>query len=174
MAELEGQLEDLKRNFVIPKLSGFRLSEHAANALRKLGAGEIVNDFCRVVNEGDMEALERLRPYRKPVIEALTRALDSYLSEHIANAARALKRWNAVEALPKLKAKLRWAWLNLSDEARNACEEAAKHLENISRLPAPASPTQIPVDTLPRPADTKDFSTETLPSPAKAPKEQEP
>lgn len=66
-----------------------------------------------------MEALERLRPYRKPVIEALTRVLDSYLSEQIANAARALKRRNAVEALPKLKAKLRWAWLNLSDDARN-------------------------------------------------------
>ncbi|MDW8029743.1 MAG: hypothetical protein RMK94_15290 [Armatimonadota bacterium] len=69
--------------------------------------------------------------------------------------------------------KLRWAWLNLSDEARNACEEAAKHLENISRLSAHASPNQITVETLPRPADPTAFSTEMLPSPAKAPKEQE-
>jgi len=154
--------------------SGFRLSEHAASALRKLGAGEIVKAFYRVVNEGDMSALEQLKPYRKPVIESLIRALDSYLPEHIENAAKALKVWNAVEALPKLKSKLRWAWLNLSDAARRACEEAIKHLEDISRLPAPASPIQVPIDNLPRPADPTSFSTETLPSPAKVPKEEEP
>ncbi len=153
--------------------SGFRMSEHAAKALEKLGAGEIARAFYRVVNEGNLNALEQLRPYRKPVIEALMRALDSYLSEHIENAARALKAWNAVEALPKLRSKLRWAWLNLSDSARQSCEEAFRHLETLSRLPAPASPTQIPLDTLPRPADPNAFSTETLPSPAKAPKDEE-
>lgn len=91
--------------------SGFRLSEYAAHTLKKLGAGEIVSAFYQVVNEGDMSAFEQLRPYRKQVIEALVRSLDSYLSGHIGNAARALKNWNAIEALSKLKVKLRWAWL---------------------------------------------------------------
>lgn len=152
---------------------GFRATEHAAKALESLGASEIVKAFRRIIEEGDLNALETLRPYRKPVIEALIRALDSYLSEHIENAARALKAWNAVEALPKLKAKLRWAWLTLSDKARQACEDAVKHLENFSRLPAPVSPTQIQTEGLPSPADPTAISTENLPSPAKAPKEDE-
>lgn len=153
-------------------VSGSRLGEHVAEALQRLGAGEIVNSFYRVVRDGDLNALEHLKPYRKPVIEALIRLLDSYFSEHIANSARALKKLNAIEALPKLRSKLRGAWLYLSDEARSACKEAVEHLENLSRLPAPVSPTQIPVDTLPRPADLTTFSTENLPNPAETPSEE--
>ncbi len=153
---------------------GFKPAEHAAKALESLGASEIVKAFRRIIDEGDMNALEILRPYRKPVIEALIRALDSYLSEHIENAARALKAWNAVEALPKLKAKLSWwAWFTLSDKARQACQDAVKNLENFSRLPAPVSPTQIQIEGLPRPANPTAISTEKLPTPAKAPKEDE-
>ena len=149
---------------------GFRAAEHAAKALERLGASEIVKAFRRIIDEGDLNALEILRPYRKPVIEALIRALDSYLSEHIENAAKALKAWNAVEALPKLRAKLRWAFFTLSDKSRQACEDAVKHLENFSRLPAPVSPTQIQIEGLPSPANPSDINTENLPSPAKAPK----
>jgi len=150
---------------------GFRAAEHAAKALERLGASEIVKAFRRIIDEGDLNALEILRPYRKPVIEALIRALDSYLSEHIENAAKALKAWNAVEALPKLRAKLRWAFFTLSDKSRQACEDAVKHLENFSRLPAPVSPTQIQIEGLPSPANPSDIKTENLPSPAKVPKE---
>ena len=110
---------------------GFRAAEHAAKALERLGASEIVKSFRRIIDEGDLNALEILRPYRKPVIEALIRALDSYLSEHIENAAKALKAWNAVEALPKLKAKLRWTWFTLSERKRQACQDAVKHLEDF-------------------------------------------
>ncbi|MFN4180063.1 MAG: HEAT repeat domain-containing protein [Armatimonadota bacterium] len=154
-------------------VSGSRLGEHIAEALQRLGAGEIVSSFYRVVRDGDLSALEHLKPYRKPVIEALIRLLDSYFSEHIANSARALKEWNAIEALPKLRSKLRGAWLYLSDEARSACKEAVKHLEDLSRLPAPVSPTQIPIDTLPRPVDPTTFSAKNRPNLPEAPKEKE-
>jgi HEAT repeat protein len=152
---------------------GFRAAEHAAKALESLGANEIVKAFRRTIHEGDLNALETLRPYRKPVIEALIRALDSYLTEHIESAARALKALNAVEALPKLRAKLRWAFFTLSDKARQACEDAFKHLENISRLPTPVSPTQIQIEGLPKPASPTTIGTENLPSPAKAPEENQ-
>jgi len=62
--------------------------------------------------------------------------------------------------LPKLRAKLRWAFFTLSDKSRQACEDAVKHLENFSRLPAPVSPSQIQIEGLPSPANPTAIKTE--------------
>ncbi len=153
---------------------GIRLSEEAAKALQQLGAGNLVDAFLRLLRNGDLSALEPLRSYRREIIEALTRALDSPLSEHIFNAAQALKAWNAVEALPKLRAKVRWGRLTLGEKAFKALDETVAHLERIARLPAAARPLEIPTDTLPRPATPQDIATDTLPRPAASPETQPP
>ncbi len=154
--------------------NGIRLSREAAKALQQLGAGNLADAFLRLLHNGDLNALEPLRPYRREIIEALTRALNSPLSEHIFNAAQALKAWNAVEALPKLRAKVRWGRLTMDEKAFKALNETVAHLERIARLPAAAHPSEIPTDTLPRPATPQDIATDTLPRPAASPETQPP
>lgn len=151
-------------------LDGISLCDLAGGALRWLGAGELVDAFERVVVHGEMGALERLRPYRRPFIDAFLRALDSPNSRHILHALRALKAWNAVEALPRLKSVARWGWFNFPERVHQAINETIAHLESVANLPRPAD-GQPTVENLPRPADESAGATDNLPRPAEMPRE---
>jgi hypothetical protein len=151
-------------------LDGISLCDLAGGALRWLGAGELVDAFERVLVHGEMGALERLRPYRRPFIDAFLRALDSPNSRHILHALRALKVWNAVEVLPHLKSMVRLGWFNFPERVHQAINETIAHLESVANLPRPAD-GQPTVENLPRPADESAGATDNLPRPAEMPRE---
>jgi hypothetical protein len=151
-------------------LYDIRLWDLAGGALRWFGAGELVDAFERVLEHGDMEALERLRPYRQPFIDAFLRALRSPNNRHILHALKALKAWNAVEALPRLKSMARWGWFNFPERVRQAINETIAHLASIANLPRPAD-GQPTTENLPRPAVGSEGTTANLPRPAEMPKE---
>jgi len=155
---------------VVPELLPFLGSESlngiAVDALRKLGAGDLV-ELYRGAMSGDKTAIEGIKkhPYRKAFIACFIRALwsreDIFV---IPKAAWALAELWAIEAIPSLRAQItRW----LPTEIRQACKQALDKLEMISRLPRAVSPSEIDASTLPRPAYVTDFPTENLPSPAR-------
>ncbi len=152
--------------------SEWRVSDWAADALTKLGEGELAQAFRQVLERGDKEALEFLRGHRerKAIVAGLMDALDceKWALWEACQAAWALGEMGAIEALPKLRKKARW----LSPEPlRKACEKTIAKLEMLSRLPRPADLTALETSHLPKPADLTELSTETLPRPAETPKE---
>ncbi|MFA0780730.1 MAG: hypothetical protein RJAPGHWK_002249 [Candidatus Fervidibacter sp.] len=151
-------------------LDGINLCDLAGGALRWLGAGELVDAFERVLVHGEMGALERLRPYRQPFIDAFLRALESPNSRHILHALKALKAWDAVEALPRLKSMARWGWFNFPERVHQTIKEAVAHLESIANLPRPADGQGV-AENLLRPAVGSEGTTANLPRPAEMPKE---
>ncbi len=152
-----------------------RICDWAAEALTKLGEGELVRAFWGVLEEGDENALAFLRshPHRKAIVEALTKVLEQAGTgvTRACNAAWALGEMGAIEALPKLRKAAR-NWF-VSERFRQVCERAIAKLEMLSRLPRPADLTAFETSNLPKPADLTELSTETLPRPATAPKEGE-
>jgi HEAT repeat protein len=152
-----------------------QICDWAAEALTKLGEGELVRAFWGVLERGDKEALKFLRshPRRKAIVEALTRVLEREGTgvTRACNVAWALGEMGAIEALPKLR-KVARAWLT-PERVREACKRAIAKLEMLSRLPRPADLTAFATSNLPKPADLTELSTETLPRPATAPKEGE-
>jgi hypothetical protein len=152
-----------------------QIYDWAAEALTKLGEGELVRAFWVVLERGDKEALKFLRshPRRKAIVEALTRVLEQAGTgvTRACNVAWALGEMGAIEALPKLR-KMARAWLT-PERVREACKRAIAKLEMLSRLPRPADLTAFATSNLPKPADLTELSTETLPRPATAPKEGE-
>ena len=152
-----------------------RICDWAAEALTKLGEGELVRAFWGVLERGDKEALKFLRshPRRKAIVEELTRVLEREGTgvTRACNVAWALGEMGAIEALPKLR-KVARAWFTL-ERVREACKRAIAKLEMLSRLPRPADLTAFATSNLPKPADLTELSTETLPRPATAPKEGE-
>jgi len=141
----------------------------AVETLHKLGWGEFVDAFNRLM-VGNEEALTVLREkYRQETIKALTRALWANKPSVAITAANALGRLNAIEALKELKR--RCSPIQSPKEVRQVCREVVAKLEQFSRLPSPARP-EIDIANLPRPADPSAFQTETLPSPAKPPDER--
>ncbi len=163
-------LGEIGDDSVVPELLPFLGSEPlngiTADALRKLGAGDLVELYKGAIG-GDKTAIEGIKkhPYRKAFIAGFIRALwsreDIFV---IPRAAWALAELWAIEAIPSLRAQMtRW----LPTEIRQACKQALDKLEMISRLPRAISPSEIDTSTLPRLAYETDFPTENLPSPAR-------
>lgn len=146
---------------------GLRLSEHAADALRKLGEGELVEAFFQTL-KGNQAALENLKGKHYPeAVEGLMRALDSHYTSRAANAAWALGELGAVEALSKLRSKV-GAFSLAPERVKEACKKAIAKLEVLATLPRPAQAGVPSIETLPRPASVSEVSKETLPRPADA------
>lgn len=158
---------------LVPYLGEFNylsIRKAAIETLHKLGWGEFVDAFNRLMFGND-EALEVLRErYRREAVRALVRALWANEPSVAITAANALGKLNAVEALKELKR--RCSPFQSPKEIRNACREVVAKLEQFSRLPSPAR-SEIDTSTLPRPVNPSSFQTETLPSPAKPPAENE-
>jgi len=146
----------------------------AAEALRKLGEGELVDDFKRVLErKRDEEALERLKrwlpQYRHAIVRGLMNALSKSDVFSASQAAWALGKLNAVEALPVLE--------RLADSSRTpfmlrqVCREVVSWLGLIATLPSPADLTSIRTENLPAIPDPNAIPKDTLPTPVTAPKE---
>lgn len=147
---------------LLPLLGSEFLGSEAESALRKLGAGNLVELFKKALQR-DKTAIEVIRkhPYRKAFIAGFIRTL--WRREDIApilNAAWALAELWAVEAIPALRVQVtRW----LPTEIRQACQQALDKLEMVSKLPRAASYTEIDTSTLPRPATGTDIPLTNLP-----------
>jgi hypothetical protein len=162
-------LGEIGDDSVVPELLPFLGSESlngvTVDALRKLGAGDLV-ELYKGAMSSDKTAIEAIKkhPYRKAFIAGFIRALWSREDiSVIPKAAWALAELWAIEAIPSLRAQIaRW----LPTEIRQACKQALDKLEMISRLPRAVSPSEIDTSTLPRPAYATEFPVENLPSPA--------
>ncbi len=134
-------------------------SDWARKALKKLHQGKIVDAWHKVLRERDETALQTLRPWRMEIAEALLRGLERQtFSEPIAlNAVWALKTLGVIGAFPRLQ---HLAHRHPSEWVRQACGQAAKELEMLTRLPKPATTLPPDIATLPRPASPQavDFS----------------
>lgn len=154
---------------VIPELLPFLGSEllngETANALRKLGASELVDLFNKAMQR-DKAAVETIRKHqlRNAFIAGFIRAIwNSEDISSIPKAAWVLAELWATEAIPALRAQIaRW----LPTEIRKACKEALDKLEMISKLPRAVSYTEIDTSTLPRPATTSEVHFDNLPKAA--------
>jgi len=118
-----------------------RIYDWAADALTKLGAQNLVDDFQRVLNERDEEALQRLKAnFRLEVMTALMKVLDTYrhtprfreTEPCVSNAAWALGKLRATEAISVLRREARRSPFPL---VREVCGEVVKELEAMARLP---------------------------------------
>jgi len=146
----------------------------AAEALRRLGEGELVEDFKRVLErERDEEALKQLRrwlpQYRHPIVRGLINALSNNNVFSASQAAWALGKLNAVEALPVLE-RLANSF-RTPHMLRQVCKEVIPWLRLIATLPSPADLTSIRTENLPAIPDPNAIPTDTLPRPAIAPDE---
>ncbi len=140
------------------------LGAEAAEALRKLGEGTAVDQFQQVLN-GDLGALETLRPRAEAFSRAFMPALDDPQPSRSAYAAAALARFSCLEALPEIRLTARH--LHQANPAiREMLAQAIAELEARSALPRPAQ-APLPDDTaLPRPAEAPTPDADTLPRPA--------
>lgn len=150
---------------LLPFLGSELLNSETANALRKLGASELVDLFNKAMQR-DKAAVETIRKHqlRNAFVAGFVRALwNSRDISSIPNAAWVLSELWATEAIPALRAQIaRW----LPTEIRRACKEALDKLEMISKLPRAASYTEIETSTLPRPATTSEVHFDNLPKSA--------
>lgn len=144
----------------------------AKEALRKLGEGELVETLLRVLgHERDEEAVDRLRQwmplYRSAIVKALLSAVRGSNLFEASQAAWALGKLNAVEALPVLE-RLALSF-RTPHSLRQYCQEAVSWLRTVATLPSPADLTRINAENLPSIPDPQALSTDTLPSPATPP-----
>jgi hypothetical protein len=153
---------------------GWRIADWAADALAKLGAKHLVDDFQRALHERDDEALQRLKTtFRSEVTMALMKVLDTYrhaprLREtemRVSNAAWALGRLKAMEAISVLR---REARRSPFPSVREICGQIVRELEALARLPMPANPTEFDRTNLPAIPNPNAFPTDNLPRPANA------
>ncbi len=134
----------------------------AADALRKLGAEELVEAFSQALfrNKAAVETLKK--QHQSEFAQAFLRALDSNDATVAVNAAWTLAELGAIEALPVLRSKT-----GLIDfpnaQLRDVWNQAIAKLKSLSALPRPAEPATTDTDTLPRPAGAPEMGTETLP-----------
>ncbi|MCY3546828.1 MAG: HEAT repeat domain-containing protein [Gemmatimonadetes bacterium] len=141
---------------------GRSLRDHVAGALRRLGAGEVVNIVLAALG-GDFVRLTAYDgPHRAEIIGALGDAITWHAGTHPANA---LAEFRAVEALPRLREVLR----NLGgrNPTGRAVSAAIRKLETRASLPRAAAKTDA--DTLPRAAREPGPDARTLPRGSQAP-----
>jgi hypothetical protein len=153
---------------------GWRIADWAADALAKLGAKHLVDDFQRALHERDDEALQRLKAtFRSEVTMALMKVLDTYrhaprlreTEAWVSNAAWALGRLKAMEAISVLR---REARRSPFPSVREICGQIVRELEALARLPMPANPTEFDRTNLPAIPNPNAFPTDNLPRPANA------
>ncbi len=153
---------------------GGRISDWVADALTKLGAQNLVDDFQRVLKERDEEALQRLKAtFRSEVVTALMKVLDTYrhaprfreTEPCVINAAWALGKLKAMEAIRVLR---REARRSPFPSVREVCGQVVKELEMMARLPMPANLTEFDRTKLPAIPNPNAFPTDNLPCPANA------
>ncbi|MCS7187587.1 MAG: HEAT repeat domain-containing protein, partial [Armatimonadota bacterium] len=140
--------------------------QSAKEALEKLGKGELADALLQVLNrEQDKEAIEKLRhwlpQYRSTIVKALTSALKGRNTFAAIQAAWALKRLNAVEALEVLERVAHSP--RKPQEVRKACQEAISWLRAVATLPSPADLTRISTENLPSIPHKNAIPTDTLP-----------
>ena len=126
---------------------GRPVREYAADALRRLGEGELVDTVLAALG-GDFVRLKAYDgAYRAEIIRALGHAITWQSGTHPATA---LAEINAVEALPHLRKVLR----NLGgrNPTGKAVSAAIRRLEARASLPRAAAAADVEVDTLPRAA----------------------
>jgi len=157
---------------------GRRISDWVAYALTKLGAQNLVDDFQRVLNERDEEALQRLKAnFQSEVVTALMKVLDTYRHDPcfretepwVSNAAWALGKLRATEAISVLR---REARRSPFPSVREVCRQVVKELEMLARLPMPANLTEFDRTNLPTIPNPNAFPTDNLPRPANAKAEE--
>jgi len=156
---------------LLDSLSACEIADWAADALAKLGAQHLVDDFQRALHEQDDEALQRLKAtFRSEVTMALMKVLDTYrhaprLREtemRVSNAAWALGRLKAMEAISVLR---REARRSPFPSVREICGQIVRELEALARLPMPANPTEFDRTNLPAIPNPNAFPTDNLPRP---------
>jgi len=105
------------------------IKRNAAEALRKLGLGELVDAILRTLEWKDEEAIRKLKQfdaYRDAITELLLSLLDSRSPNLSSQAAWALGELGAIEAIPKLERKVKSPFT--SQVVKEACREALKKL----------------------------------------------
>ncbi len=140
--------------------------QFAKEALKKLGKGELVEALLQVLRrERDEEAVEQIRrwfpQYRSAIVRALLDALQGSNSFAAVQAAWALSKLNAVEALPTLE-RLAYSFF-VPKELRQVCRESVSWLSTVATLPSPADLTCASAENLPAIPDTNAIPTDTLP-----------
>ena len=136
---------------------GRRIQLEAADALRRLGSGEVA-DAVLAALDGDSARLKALGgDYRAEIVAAVAGAVPGRGGHH---AARALADINAVEALPRLRKILRGDRLTQRGEA---VADAITRLEARASLPRAAAAAHAGTDTLPRAAGEPGPDRGTLP-----------
>ncbi|MCX7967803.1 MAG: HEAT repeat domain-containing protein [Armatimonadetes bacterium] len=143
----------------------------ASAALVQLGQAGLVGSFWKAWLKRDENAIKQLKvmkEFRKEITEALVTMLNFGSVSEAINAAELIGDLWAFDALPALKSKA--MTLSTPERVRKVCLEVADKLDQLSRLPMPATATEIDTSTLPRPASATEIATDTLPSPAKLPR----
>lgn len=143
---------------------GRSIRGHAAEALRQLGEGALVDAVISAL-DGDLARLKAYDgEYRAEIIEALCNSIRWRTATHPANA---LAEIHAVEALPRLRKILtNYGGRNPTGQA---VADAIRRLEARASLPRAASAADAQVDTLPRAAREPGPDTATLPRGSRPP-----
>ena len=143
---------------------GRSIRGHAAEALRQLGEGALVDAVISAL-DGDLARLKAYDgEYRAEIIEALCNSIRWRAATHPANA---LAEIHAVEALPRLRKVLtNYGGRNPTGQA---VADAIRRLEARASLPRAASAADAQVDTLPRAAREPGPETATLPRGSRPP-----
>lgn len=162
--------EVLKTNEQITSSHFGTVGAIASAALVQLGQEDLVNAFWKALKEKDEDAvkcLKAMKEFRKEIVEALVVALNVGLVGEATDAAHLLGELWAFDALPTLRSKARA--LSTPEKVREVCLEAIAKLEQLSRLPMPATATEIDKSILPRPASMSEIAVDKLPRPANPP-----
>jgi hypothetical protein len=142
------------------RAAGLPISEHAAQALRELGAGGLVDAFEGALGGDDTALRQQVGEHRVQVAEALLATMEGSDLSAAEGAARTLGRLGVREILPGLRRLQRsTGW----DRIREAARQAIADLESMASLPRPAGPAVVDHDTLPRVADKPQRDVDTLP-----------
>ncbi|MFN3421475.1 MAG: HEAT repeat domain-containing protein [Armatimonadota bacterium] len=140
--------------------------QSAREALEKLGKSELAEALLQVLErERDEEAVEQLHrwfpQYRSAIVRALLNALQGSNLFAATQAAWALSKLNAVEALPTLE-RLAYSFF-APKELRQVCRESVSWLSSITTLPSPADLTRTSTENLPAIPNSNAIPTDTLP-----------
>ena len=134
---------------------GRTVGDYAAEALRQLGEGALVDTYSRAL-EGDSALLKRMQEgEREPFIQAFLGTLESPDAETAARTARALAELGAVEALPRIRAQASRV-RSANGEIRKMLDAAIQELERRKDLPRPTGAPEADPNALPRPASSPD------------------
>jgi HEAT repeat protein len=148
---------------------GSTVRSAAADALRTLGEGLLVDGFLTALRREDRDASRLFGAYPGAFKEALIRALNGRIQSEVGHAARALMQLGAVEALPDLRRTASRLRMHRPSDpvCRQMVDEAIGRLEGQAALPRPAGrPASEVSPDLPLPASRRDPEPRNLPRPS--------